>query len=225
LVILFYVMIFSFAKSTRVQFNSLRLPMQSSRSETMVTNFSQAFDIPLSSSIPEGVIWYDTRLPFIANRLNQTILFQPVMAPYRVPRTEINMKLFSHILMIIYPCLSCSDKLSRMSMDGSLYLPTAFRFIIINIPFASLRHKKSLKCCAERDIIWVVPQVHYRARGGECVSPGRPHYYMSAQPSSTNKCGIDHEDLSLYKQNPCYSGRAVTACVTTILSRKVCVYA
>lgn len=60
-----------------------------------------------------------------------------------------------------------------LGSSGLAGITIGFPIMIINIPFASLRHKKSLKCCAERDIIWVVPQVHYRARGGECVSLGK----------------------------------------------------
>ena len=98
--------------------------------------------------------------------------------------------------------------------------------MIINIPFASLRHKKSLKCCAERDIIWVVPQVHYRARGGECVSLGKTALlYVPPNLSSTNKCGIDHEDLSLYKQLPVYSGSGSHCLCDHDIIPEGCVYA
>ena len=42
---------------------------------------------------------------------------------------------------------------------------------------------------------------------------GRPHYYMCRFAlSSTNKCGIDHADLSLYKQLPCLL-RASSQCL------------
>jgi len=55
---------------------------------------------------------------------------------------------------------------------------------------------------------------------------GRPYFYMCRSArSSTNKCGIDHVDLSLYEQLFGCSGRAVNACATTISSERGSVYA
>ena len=54
------------------------------------------------------------------------------------------------------------------------------------------------------------------------LSLERPHYYMCRSArSSTNKCGIDHVDLSLYKTIPLFFlGRAVNACATTIPTKR-----
>ena len=69
-------------------------------------------------------------------------------------------------------------------------------------------------------MVW---QAHYKAREEKCVSSGKTAFlYVQSTFSSTNKCGMNHVDLSLCKQLLVSSGLAVPACETIIYpGRKV----